>query len=309
MNISDALTAYRTYARAEGKSPKTVDWVVSSVGYFSDFLGPDKAQDIAGIKANDMRRFIIALSEKPKFSNHPYNKPQKQKLSPSAIDNYCRGVKSFFSFLKREGFIKANPLQNVKLPKLPEIIIPTLTKKELEKLLAQPDKKNDEGYRDYAIMLTFIDTTVRLGELIGLQDANIDFEQSFYKVMGKGARERYVPFGRKVARILMKYRVKHRPVPLATGNFWLRRDGQPLTAKRVEKLIGMYGKKAGIRVYPHLLRHTSSVMYLRNGGDVFSLQKKLGHRSLTMTRHYANLADADVRDQQLKYSVGDRLNL
>ncbi|OGN90877.1 MAG: hypothetical protein A2158_06225 [Chloroflexi bacterium RBG_13_46_14] len=149
MNVSDALTAYRTYARAEGKSPKTVSWVVSSVGYFSDFLGPDKAQDIAVIKANDLRRFIIALNEKPKFSNHPYNKSQKQKLSPSAIDNYCRGVKSFFSFLKREGFIKTNPLQNIKLPKLPEVIIPTLTQKEAEKLLAQPDKKSDEGYRDY----------------------------------------------------------------------------------------------------------------------------------------------------------------
>ena len=140
MTFDEALVAYRTYARAEGKSPKTIDWVESSVGYFSDFLGSNK-QDIGSITANDTRRFIIALSEKPKFSNHPYNKTQKQKLLPSAVDNYGRGEKSFFSFLKREGFIKNNPLQNVKLPKLPEIIIPTLTKKELEKLLAQPEKK------------------------------------------------------------------------------------------------------------------------------------------------------------------------
>jgi hypothetical protein len=80
MTIQDALVAYRTYARAEGKSPKTISWVVSSVGYFDDFLGP-KQQDIGMIKGNDLRRFIIALQEKTKFSNHPYNKPQTAKLS------------------------------------------------------------------------------------------------------------------------------------------------------------------------------------------------------------------------------------
>jgi hypothetical protein len=75
MTLQDALVAYRTYARAEGKSPKTVDWVVFSVGYFAKFLGP-RQQDIGTIKGNDLRRFIIALQEKPKFANHPYNKPQ-----------------------------------------------------------------------------------------------------------------------------------------------------------------------------------------------------------------------------------------
>ena len=76
----------------------------------------------------------------------------------------------------------------------------------------------------------------------------------------------------------------------------------------IEKLISAYGKKAGLkRCYAHKLRHTSSVMYLRNGGDVFSLQKKLGHRSLVMTRHYSNLADSDVRAQHLRYGVADRL--
>ena len=80
MTFQDALVAYRTYAKAEGKSPKTISWVTSSVGYFAEFLGP-KQQDIATIKGNDLRRFIIALQDKPKFSNHLYNKPQTAKLS------------------------------------------------------------------------------------------------------------------------------------------------------------------------------------------------------------------------------------
>jgi len=84
MTLQDALVAYKTYAKAEGKSLKTVAWIASSVGYFADFLGPDQ-QDIEAITGNDLRRFIIARRDKPKFANHPYNKPQQAKLSAQSI--------------------------------------------------------------------------------------------------------------------------------------------------------------------------------------------------------------------------------
>jgi len=309
MTLQDALVAYKTYARAEGKSPRTVTWVASSVGYFAEFLGPDQ-QDTATITGNDLRRFIIALQSKPRFSNHPYNKPQQAKLSAQSIETYCRAIRAFFGFLKREGFIENNVMSKVKMPKVPEVVIPTFTEKELERLLAQPDKSSNEGFRDYCLLLTLIDTGVRLSELACLKSDDIDYEQNLFRVMGKGLRERFVPFGRRVAKALMKYQLKCRPEPIGTDNFWLRRDGRPLLPKRIEKLVSAYGKKAGLkRCYAHKLRHTSSVMYLRNGGDVFSLQKKLGHRSLAMTRHYSNLADSDVRAQHLRYGVADRLKI
>jgi integrase/recombinase XerD len=309
MTLQDALVAYRTYTRAEGKSPKTVAWVVSSVGYFAEFLGPEQ-RDIGTITSNDLRRFIIALQDKPKFANHPYNKPQQAKLSSQSIETYCRAIKAFFGFLKREGFIENNAMAKVKMPKVPETVIPTFSEKEMEKLLAQADKSSNEGFRDYCLLLIFIDTGIRLSELAYLKTDDIDYEQNLFRVMGKGRKERFVPFGRRVAKALMKYQLKCRPEPIGTENFWLRRDGQPLLPKRIEKLISAYGKKAGLkRCYAHKLRHTSSVMYLRNGGDVFSLQKKLGHRSLEMTRRYSNLADSDVRRQHLAYGVADRLKI
>lgn len=192
MTLQDALVAYMTYARAEGKSPKTVAWVTSSVGYFAEFLGPDH-QDIANITANDLRSFIIALQDRHKYSHHPYNKPLPAKLSPQTILTYCRGIASFFSFLKREGFTEINPMEKVKMPKVPEIIIPTFIEKEIEKLLAQPNKRSNEGFRDYCILLSLIDTGVRLSELASLKASDIDYEQNLFKVMGKGSKERYVP--------------------------------------------------------------------------------------------------------------------
>ncbi|MFH0768796.1 MAG: tyrosine-type recombinase/integrase, partial [Chloroflexota bacterium] len=183
MTLQDALVAYKTYARAEGKSEKTVCWITQSVGYFADFLSADH-QDIASITSNDLRRFIIALQAKQKFSNHPFNKPQATKLSPQSIETYCRGIRAFFGHLYREGFIDTNPIAGVKMPKVPETVVPTFTEKEIEKLLAQPNKQSSEGFRDYAMLLTFVDTAVRLSELANLKASDIDYEQNLFRVMG-----------------------------------------------------------------------------------------------------------------------------
>ena len=199
-------------------------------------------------------------------------------------------------------------MEKVRMPRVPKKVVPTFSQKDVELLLAQADKKTDIGFRDYAFMLTFIDTTGRLSEIALLQEDDVDLENGYLKVMGKGDRERYMPFGHRVARALQKYKMKHRPAPVGTTRFWLTAGGRPLAPGRIEKIISRYGDMAGLKkCYPHKLRHTSSVLYLRNGGDPFSLQKKLGHSSLQMTRHYANLADSDVRERHLKYGVADRL--
>jgi integrase/recombinase XerD len=307
-NLSDALAAYRICAKAEGKSPKTVRFVVQSVGYFGAFLGGD--QNLVDIGANDLRRFIIALGDVHKFSNHPYNKPMAAKLSPHSIQTYCRGVKTFFSYLLREELIEHNPMEKVRMPRAPKNVVPTFSERDVEKLLSQPDKSTYVGFRDYVILLTFLDTGIRLSELANLRFDDIDFENGYLRVMGKGAKERYVPFGHKVAKALLKYRLKHRCETSEDEYFWLARNGRPLTTDRIEKIVSQYGDKAGLNhCYAHKLRHTSAVMYLRNGGDPFSLQKKLGHASLQMTRHYCNLADSDVRMQHLKFGVADRLRV
>jgi len=309
MTLQDALVAYKTYAKAEGKSPKTIAWITSSISYFADFLGPDQ-QNMADISGNDLRRFIIALQGKQRLSHHPYAKPQASKLSPQSIETYCRAIRAFFGYMHREGFIETNPMEKVKMPKVPETVVPTFSEREIERLLAQPDRNSDEGFRDYAIMLALVDTGVRISELANLKVDGVDYDQNYLRVMGKGRKERYVPFGRRVAKVLMKYQLKHRREPIGNDNFWLRRDGQPLPVARIQKLISKYGNMAGLkRCYAHKLRHTSSVMYLRNGGDVFSLQRKLGHKSLAMTRRYSNLSDNDVRDQHLRHGPVDRLKV
>jgi len=307
MKLGDALIAYKVGAKAEGKSPKTISWVLSACKYFAQFLGGED-KEVEPIIADDLRRFILALQGKGKFSHHPFNQPQNQNLSPQTILTCVLGIKSLFSFLHREGFIPFNPMAKVKGPKVARRVVPTFTEREMERLLQQPDKARDEGYRDYAILLTLIDTGIRLSELCGLGEEDVDLENGHLKVMGKGGKERHVPIGLKLTKVLLKYKLKHRPEPPAGEAFFLTHDGRPLSPWRIQKLVRKYGQRAGLKkCYPHKLRHTSAVLYLRNGGDPFTLQRKLGHSTLAMTRHYSNLADADVKRVHMRASPGDKL--
>ena len=138
--ISQAVTAYRICAQAEGRSPKTVQWIVSSVNYLASFLGGDV--EVSSITANDIRKFIISLQHSNKYRNHPYTVPQDTLLSPQSIETYCRAIRAFFGYLKREELIDINPFEKVKIPKIQKKIVPTFTEAEVVKLLSQPDKRS-----------------------------------------------------------------------------------------------------------------------------------------------------------------------
>jgi site-specific recombinase XerD len=306
--LSDALTAYSICAKAEGKSPRTVSWTGDAIRYFGSFLGGDA--ELQDITANELRRFIIALQQRKAFSGHRFTRTQERGLSPESIASYVRAIKAFFSFLEREELMAENPIKKVKTPKTPKKIMPTFSEQDIEKLLAQPNKKTSEGYRDYVVMLTFLDTGLRLSELCGLKVDDVDLQNGYLKVMGKGQKERYVPIGVKVSKALLKYKMLHRQ-DSGCDSFFLTRDGRPLPRRRVQDLVRSYGTKAGIKVRcsPHTFRSSSAVLYLRNGGDPFTLQRKLGHSSLAMTRRYSNLLDSDVRAAHLKFSPADRLRV
>jgi len=257
--LSDGLAAYRICAQAEGKSQKTINWIINTVGYFNEFLGNP---DLNTITADDLRSFIILFQQKRAYSSHRFTKPQNRKLSPDSVASYTRAIKTFFSFLEREGFIANNPVKKVKLPKTPKRNMPVFNERELQKLLAQPNKSSSVGYRDYVIMLTLLDTGIRVSELCGLKVSDVDLSNGYLKVFGKGAKERLVPIGVKLTKALLKYRLNHRPE--GCDNFFITHDGRPLVDRRVQDIIESYGEKAGIktRCSPHTFRATSAVLYL-----------------------------------------------
>ena len=192
-------------------------------------------------------------------------------------------------------------------------MIPTFTNSQIQQLLNVIDTSTAEGYRDYSIILTLLDTGMRVSELCTLKLDNVWLEDGMLKVLGKGNKERLIPIGKQVQRALWRYINRCRPEPANVNRdlLFLTKDGRPLTKDRVEKVMVRYANKvglAGVRCSPHTLRHTAAVRFLRNGGDVFSLQRMLGHTSLEMTRRYCELADIDVKRAHITASPVDNLD-
>jgi len=309
------IEGYRIYSDAEGKSPKTIETVAGSVKLLWQFLtnaGLSTSTDSIG--PDELRAFILDLKRRPCFSNHPYARPQERSLSPHSVNTYLRSIRAFWSWLEEEGIITDNPFDRVKVPKAPRKVVATFTETQIRDLLAAIDTSTAEGQRDYLIIILFLDTAVRLSELSGLTLDDLRLDDGILKVMGKGSKERLIPVGRFTQRVLWRYLNLVRPLPLNPRciSLFLTIDGLPMTGHHIRKRIILYGKIAGIRgirCSPHTIRHTAAVNFLRNGGNVFVLQRLLGHTSLNMTRHYCELADVDVQRAHATASPVDNLML
>ena len=300
IDLGTLLQGYQLCATTEGKSPNTIAIVTNSITYLYDFLSRNSlSTDVTQIGTEELRAFILYLQQKRCFSNHPYSKAQERGLSGHTINTYMRSIRAFWSWLVSEEIIDTNPFPKLRIPKPPRKVMATFSPYQIESLLRAMNSPA-EGYRDMVIVLTLLDTGLRVNELIKLKVENVWLEEGLIKVLGKGNKERLVPIGTQIRKLLWRYITQHRPEPAQPNldNLFLNRDGRPLTKNRVASIMKRHGTMAGltgIRCSPHTLRHTFAINYLRNGGDVFSLQKILGHSSLEMTKRYCELANVDIK--------------
>lgn len=214
-------------------------------------------------------------------------------------------IRCAFRFWKREGKLAGNPMELVERPRRERTLIRPLSSEQAARLLEMPDGRSGQGLRDRAMMALMLDSGLRVSEVLSVEANRIDWINCALTVMGKGRKERTVPFSAQTGQILLEYARERARRPMLDAQFFLGRTGRRLERTKVRKLVVRYGKAAaieGIRVSPHTLRHTFAVMYVRNGGDSFSLQEILGHSTLEMTRRYVHLARRDVAEQHRKFS-------
>ena len=262
-----------------------------------------------------IRAFVVYLQQSVRAHEHNPRRPTQDKgLSPQTVQGYVRVLKALFSWAHREGLIDDNPASRVKIPKAPRIIVPTFNESQVRRFLSVIDRSKPIGFRDYCIVLTLLDTGIRSSELVGLELADLDLEEGHFKVLGKGSKERRVPVGSSLQKALWKYVNRYRPEPVHTNvkALFLTCHGRPVSSKTVYWRLRVYGRKAklqGVRCSPHTFRHTFAKNFLLNGGDVFTLQKILGHSSLAVVRMYVDLASEDVQIQHRRYSPVDWMRL
>ena len=294
MNLSRCVEMFLTEKRLGNLSNKTIDSYQYTIGKFVNYL---ESQD------DDVDTTNLHLFVKPYLLHL-----QDSSKSPITYNTLLRGLGVFLRFLHTEGFVD----EEIKLPKIKNIqsSIHPLTPDQIRKIFNSFDTSNFGGLRNKVIFSLMLDTGIRLSELSGLEMEDVDLNEGYMVVRGKGRKERYVPFGKSIRKLLWTY-MKQRSKYSKEGVFSLfitqtgtslSRGGVGMIFKRLKKKLNLPG-----RFHPHLLRHSFAVNYINNGGDSFSLQRILGHTTQAMTSRYVTLSTTNIKNQHQRFSPMDRI--
>jgi integrase/recombinase XerD len=229
-------------------------------------------------------------------------------VSAATVNGRIRVFKVFYKHLSTEGFIEKDPMGHISLIKAEQKIKPVLSPDEIVQVLSHLDRHHFHGARDYCMILLTFDSMLRLGELLGIKLSDIDLNAKLLKVFGKGRKERHVPFSDKTAKTIHTYLIRHRKQIPGELLFPMQNGGK-LTLRRAHRVFANPGKKAGLYLHPHLIRHSSASQFIRMGGNPSVLQKILGHSSLLVTQQYVHLSNQDMNQAYEKFSPVSTLTI
>lgn len=286
------IDRFLEHLRAERNlSPHTLRAYGRDLELFFDFLARDfLAKKANRVKPGDVdalavRSFLASLS--------------RRDVGPRSQARTLSAVRSLFRFACREGVVERNPATAIRTPKQPRTLPRHLRPGEIETLLEVVSGDEPLERRDRAILETLYASGLRVGELVSLDWDAIDLKGRVLRVLGKGGRERMVPFGRHAADALRAWsegseqlRSTHStPTETSRDPVFLNYRGDRLSARSVRRVIDKRVSEAAIAggIHPHTLRHTFATHLLEGGADLRSIQELLGHSSLSTTQNYTHL--------------------
>ena len=231
--------------------------------------------------------------------------------SPASQARKLTALRGLARFLVREKLRDADFTELLASPKLTRRIPGTLTPEEVARLLAAPTGGDASALRDRALLELFYSSGLRVSELANLTLQQVDLENGFLRVFGKGSKERVVPIGGKAADAVTTYLVSGRPalVKARTGSqLFLNHRGSALSRVGLWMIVKKYAARAGItkNVKPHGLRHSFATHLLTGGADLRAIQEMLGHASISTTQIYTAVETRRLLDQHAKFHPRNR---
>ena len=215
-------------------------------------------------------------------------------------------IRGFYRFLVQEKYIATNHAKVVDLPKRQITLPDVLTVDEVRNLLEVPKPTTLAGHRDAAMLELLYAAGLRVSELINLKLLDVNLEACFLRVMGKGSKERVVPFGSYAKLRLDSYLEFARPGLLKeriSAYLFVARAGKPMTRQGFWKLLRRYAQKSGLikHITPHTLRHSFATHLLEGGADLRTVQVMLGHVDISTTQIYTHVAQKHLKEIHTKY--------
>ncbi len=285
---------YFNYLIAERDlSPHTIKNYKRDIMRFGNFLaskGEGKTEQLwRGVDRSQIRQYLAELNSAP--------------LSKASIARGLAALRSFYRFLCREGWLRANPFASVVTPKQRKTLPKFLDLETMRRLLEAPDGVDLISLRDRAILEVLYSTGIRVSELVSLNLADVDLIGEVARVKGKGKKERLTPLGGEAIKSLNIY-LEERGVSFLTHKqkageiVFVNKNGGRLTARSIRNLLNKYVAKVAIaqKVSPHSLRHSFATHMLDAGADLRSVQELLGHASLSTTQVYTHVTAKRMKE-------------
>jgi integrase/recombinase XerC len=285
------ITQFLRYLDAErNASELTIKSYREDLLDLSDFLaeqlGGDKPP--GDITPRDLRGYLAALHE--------------AGYARTSISRKLASLRSFYRFAQRRSMSDTNPAKPLRNPRGTRKLPHFLTSDEILKLLDAPSKRDTLGLRDIAILETMYSAGLRVSEVVGLNEGDLDLSEGIARIRGKGRKERLSPLGRYAVEALHRYLPKRGLAPKEPKGreapVFVNRFGNRLTTRSVARMLEKYLKLSGLdlRTTPHTLRHSFATHLLDRGADIRSVQELLGHKSLVTTQIYTHLSTANLRE-------------
>lgn len=305
--FSQALAGFELAASARHLSPHTIQDYANTFRKFQAYINLDPPID--QITAATIQGFLSA-----------------QTVSNKTVLNYHTGLSALWTWALAQRLVDENPLHSITRPKPQKPDIIPLTEMDLRALLsvverskryARPGKKPSthalpDAARNRAIILTLLDTGLRASELCSLRILDVDLrnhEKSIAIHEGKGNKDRHIPISPRTATAIWKY-LTTRPDARVDEPLFATSTGRKMDRNNLGNMLESTADRAGIPdVHPHRFRHTFAINFLRNGGDIYTLQAILGHESLEMCLRYLKIAQTDLEKAHRRASPVDNWSL
>ena len=271
----------------KGLSKNTVKAYETDIKGFIKWINKNNKQSLLNIKESSVNQYISYL-----FS---------LKLKSSSVNRKISSLKSFYLYLLKKKLIRHSPFSEVISPKQEKYLPASMSESEVEKLLNSPDASKEIEQRDKAMIEMLYATGMRISELVNLKITDIDMNRSVIKVMGKGSKERLIPFGESASEALFNYLKIRKDSP--SKEVFISNRGKKITRVAFWQRIKVYLLRENLKISisPHTLRHAFATHLLNRGADLRSVQLLLGHSDLSTTQIYTHIAKQRLGDVLKKH--------
>ena len=237
-----------------------------------------------------------------------------KEIKPQTQARIISGLRRFYDYLILEELIEINPMKNIETPKIGVHLHTTLTLKEIDKMISNIKLTSKTGIRNVAIIELLYSCGLRVSELVNLKISDLFFKESLIKVTGKGNKERFVPISKLSQEYINNYlneiRQNHKIKKNFEDTLFLNERGTNLSRNMIFIIVNKLKKQSNInkKIGPHTLRHSFATHLIENGADLITIQKMMGHESITTTERYLHVNKKHLIDSLIKFHPRQKNN-